>query len=500
MDHLKPHVLILIIICVLGTILRFYNFTTPLADWHSFRQADTASVAREFIKQGLNPLVPKYHDLSNIQSGLDNPQGYRMVEFPLISAAVALTHPLTSHWLELHQWYRLTSIIFSIMTIILIYYLATLIDRKLVGLSAALVYALLPYNIYYSRTILPEIPMLFFILLAMVSFLTYINRNKTWLLTIFATSFAIALLLKPTAIFFLLPLVVYALLQQKITLRQVGPWFTAMAITVVPLILWRYWIQQFPEGIPVNRWLLNGNGIRFKPAFFRWIFAERVSALILGYWGIVLFAVGYLFPNSDTHTEGWQYLKSKFTRFTRALLHPHTLQPDHLSAWFYNSWTLAMLMYLIIFATGNVQHDYYQIILLPLVSIMVGRGLIYLYNLRTLTAYAIAAVSFVFMVGFSWYQISGYFHINNWAMVHAGQAVDRLTPPDALVIAPYMGDTAFLYQTNRRGWPLGFDIENKISQGASYYVSTNYDDEARELESQYQLVSKTDEYILIQLQ
>jgi hypothetical protein len=69
-------------------LVRLYGITNPLADWHSFRQADTASVTREYIKHGVDLLHPKYHDLSNVQSGQmnegkDNVEGWRMVEFPL---------------------------------------------------------------------------------------------------------------------------------------------------------------------------------------------------------------------------------------------------------------------------------------------------------------------------------------------------------------------------------------------------------------------------------
>src|SRR5207302_6010614 len=62
----------------------------------------------------------------------------------------------------------------------------------------------------------------------------------------------------------------------------------ALPICVLPLVLWRQWILQYPEGIPANAWLLNGNGIRFRPAFFRWIFYERLTKLISGYLGIVI--------------------------------------------------------------------------------------------------------------------------------------------------------------------------------------------------------------------
>jgi hypothetical protein len=103
------------------------------------------------------------------------------------------------------------------------------------------------------------------------------------------------------------------------------------------------------------------------------------------------------------------------------------------------------------------------------------------------------------MLAFSWYDVSGYFNINNPALAIAGRAVDTQTPANAKVIAPYQGDTAFLFQTNRSGWPIGSSIDEKIKLGATHYVSTSYDDEARQLEARFAVVDKTKEYILIDL-
>ena len=94
----------------------------------------------------------------------------------------------------------------------------------------------------------------------------------------------------------------------------------------------------------------------------------------------------------------------------------------------------------------------------------------------------------------------GYFNINHPEIVTAGQAVDRLTPPDALVIAPYTSDPAFLYQTNRYGWPEGVNLEAKVSQGAQFYISVNFDSVEQYLESKCRIVSKTDVYALIDIQ
>ncbi len=99
----------------------------------------------------------------------------------------------------------------------------------------------------------------------------------------------------------------------------------------------------------------------------------------------------------------------------------------------------------------------------------------------------------------SWKIVSGYYQINHWDIVDAGKEADKILPKDAKVIAPYGGDTAFLFQTNRTGWPIGFDIDTKISEGAQYYISTSYDDEANALMKKYTVIEQKKEYVIIDL-
>jgi len=88
----KLDTIFLSVILIIAFILRMYNVGTPLADLHSWRQADTAAVARNFSRHGINLLKPQYDDVSSIQSGLENPEGLRMVEFPIYNAIIAVFH------------------------------------------------------------------------------------------------------------------------------------------------------------------------------------------------------------------------------------------------------------------------------------------------------------------------------------------------------------------------------------------------------------------------
>src|SRR4030067_863850 len=92
-----------------------------------------------------------------------------------------------------------------------------------------------------------------------------------------------------------------------------------------------------------------------------------------------------------------------------------------------------------------------------------------------------AVVSTGFGLGISWFFIRDFFNINHPEIVEAGKVADQVLPHDAKVIAPYLGDTAFLYQTKRRGWPIGGDIEKKISIGATDYVTVTKDAEVEML-------------------
>lgn len=423
-------VVILLGISLLGLFLRLYRIEAPLADWHSWRQADTAAVARNFQAYGVDLLRPRYDDLSNIQSGKDNPSGWRMVEFPVYQATAVWLSRVNPE-IPIEIWLRLVSIAASVGTVVLLGLIA--------GPLPAFVFTVLPFSIYYGRSILPEPFAMFWAILSV-----YVVRKN---LLLSALAGAIALLVKPTAVFLLLP-IVYVLRKNVIGL------FVYWFIGLLPLLVWRKWILNFPEGIPVNMWLLNGNGIRFKGAWFYWLFAKRLGELMLGYWGLVPFALG--------------------------------ISP---------LWGIGALLYLIIFATGNVQHDYYQIFILPAVCMFVGKGLA---KMRPL----LALVSFIFMIAFSWYTVRTYYWINRPEIVEAGIAADKLLPKDAKVIASYNGDTTFLYQTRRQGWPLGFDIDQKIAMGATHYVTVSPgedDGETNALASEYTVLVRNDKYAIIDL-
>lgn len=494
---LKSDLFILLIILAVAFAVRLYKIKGPVADWHSWRQADTASVTRSFVKNGIELLYPTYHDLSSVASGKDNPNGYRMVEFPLYNFFSTITDKIVvGYTIEISG--RLTSIFSSLLSIIFLFLIARRFLGRREAVITAILFAVIPYSIYYSRVILPE-PLL----VALTSGAIYLfdtfalkfsdykkGKKEKWIIVkltligVLALSFAAgAALIKPISLF-LYPVIIYLFIKRLgLSLWSLASIGFALAITVLPFLFWRKWVANFPEGVPAYTWLLNGDGIRFKGAWFYWIFADRIGRLILGYWGVVFVSLGLLFKKAK---EGWVF---------------------HL-------WGLGALLYLTVIATGNVRHDYYQIFIIPILCIFASKGIIFLMDqagkvLNRIFVYPFILICFIFMLMFGWYFVKDYYNINHPEIVEAGSAVEKDTPDKSLVIAPYNGDTAFLYQTHRSGWPILTEpVENLIQKGADYYVSVNYDDLTQQLMREalnkksikgYKIIEETPKYVLIQL-
>ena len=233
---------------------------------------------------------------------------------------------------------------------------------------------------------------------------------------------------------------------------------------------------KFPEGIPSYQFLLNEGNIRFKGAFFRWLVAQRMGQLILTVGGFALFILGLI------------------------------KKPQSKEKFFYYFWLASAALYFTVFASGNVRHDYYQVPFFPIASVFMAigvktlmfpsRDLVSKWLTRTVLA---ALVAFTFAFGY--FEVRGYWWINKPEIVEAGKAADRLLPKDATVVAPYNGDAAFLYQTNRRGYPItDRPLEKFIDQGTKYLVSVDVNDPGiKNLAEDCKVVEKTDRYVIVEM-
>src|SRR6266700_7492964 len=257
---MKYERVLLILLLLLAFFVRLYRFNSPVADWHSWRQADTSAVSRNFVKYGFDLLHPRMNNISNVQSGLENPQGYFFTEFPIYNAVQAGLSKYIGI-LTLEEWGRLITIFSSLLTSVFLYLIVSRHSNKTIGLFAAFFFTFIPYDIYYGRTILADTSMAMAILGGIYFFDRWVSsekrkvkieklhiKNKNSIDKKYVTYFVLALLftavsflLKPYAVFFVLPMVVlaYNRFDWKLLL-QWRLWLFAI-ISVAPLIFWRVW-------------------------------------------------------------------------------------------------------------------------------------------------------------------------------------------------------------------------------------------------------------------
>lgn len=448
---MKSEYLILTLLLLVGFVVRLYKIDNPVADWHSWRQADTAAVSRNYVNSGINLFYPTYDDISSIQSGLDNPTGIRMVEFPIYNALHATLFNLFPVF-NLEIWGRLLTAIITLLTAIILFLLGKKHYSPQIGILTAFFFLFLPFNVYFSRVILPDpLGVLF-----AVSGLYFFGVNNF----VSAFFYALAFLQKPYFGVFLIPI-----LPELLNFKKLKRNILFLLAVGLPFVFWRFWTSMHPEGIPFYKWAFNGDRIRFHPAWFKWIFGERIGILILGVGGIVPFTAGII-----------RKLKNNFATL----------------------FLLSSLAYLVIVATANVRHDYYQIMIIPSISLILALGTTWLWKNNQKVLLAISLIT-MFIIG--WDRIKPFYQINHPELIEIGNVVDTMLPKTAKIVIPYNGDTAFLYQTKRKGWPAVDDsIDNIIKRGATHYVSNNLDSpDTIDFSKRFKTVLKTDKFIILDL-
>lgn len=473
--------LILAVILIIAAAVRSYKIDAPLADFHSWRQADTAAVARNFQRNGFDLMHPTYDDLSNLQSGIDNPNGYRFVEFPIYNALFAGLHSALPS-LSLETWGRIVAVFFSLLCIASLYYLAHMEVGRPTAIFTTLTYAVMPFFVYFSRVILPETPavataMASLALLHMFTTSTT-TKGKLFFFLSSSISFAISLLIKPTTIFYALPLVVLFAQKYKYSLPKKLHVFIYFIIAGLPLLAWRYYITNFPEGIPASSWLISQvntfegpKEIFMRPAFFRWIFFERINNLILGGYLTAFFVLGIL-------------RKQK----TFMLL----------------SIVIASFIYIFTFQGGNVQHEYYQVMAFPGIALAVGLGAALIVEttktfIHPVLTTPIIVVLFSMSFLFSWFQVKGYYVIPQDLLLMA-KIMKTFTKPTDKVIADRMGDTTLLYLSDRKGAPLLYRSIEEMEQMGYTYILTDKKEIVEQLkEKNYTKLFENSQFALFKL-
>ena len=438
-------------------------------------------MARDFYEGSFWPFDPEVN--------WGGPHGYVEAECPLIPALIAVVYRIVG----LHEIAgRLIIIAFSIGLVWATYRLALILDgRRSVARGAAFLIAVSPAAIFFGRIVIPDTPMVFFTVLALVGFAEFSRSGSVrWMVT-GASALTIACLLKLPAVF-VGPAIVALLVRRRgwSAFRDRRVWLAG----VIPLAItaawyWRAHVVFERTGLTMG---ILGTPAKIYPAY-----------VSLGPWTHVFskWSTSALLSDSDFYAR-------MFLRFYYTLLLPAGFLGAMLGALLWKApgrramtvWLTSLTVFFLM--TENVQrgHEYYQLPFLVVAAIFFGGAAWPLFDeawlKRHLGSGRLLLPSYMFMIAllaiasiYSSGALAIFFQPRDGAVLErmrqTGRVIDVITDDNdlAIVVDDYgIMSPILLYFAHLKGWsfePTDVSpavIDNLRGLGARYFVTTRWSD------------------------
>lgn len=419
---------------------RMAHFTGPIDEPHSWRQCDTASYALAFYVEGINLLRPSVCWMGSYKTVI--------LEFPFPEALMAFLYNLFGYHLYLA---RFVTFLFFVGSAIYLYLIVCHVLGKRLAVIATAVYIILPLSLFYSRAVHVDFFAVFFAH-AMAYHLVRTSQapsGRHLILGLIAGCMAF-LIKAPYAFYFGLPLLVLILHGPK--LRKIVYVAVGLSVPVLVFIFWRSYAEAMNGAAPewgfipgyiklakMGSWYYGPLEMRWNLTVWQTLF-DRFIHEVASPAGAALFVIG----------ASLSFI-SLFRKRSEAGL-------------FLWTWLLGIFAYIVVFLNLNYVHDYYQIPLLAVASIFIALAIELPLRFLKRSAGGFAWIASLFLYGLVaatslTYAEAHYFKLDS-IRIEAGEAIDRHTPSDALIIAvPETPDTdcrdpRLLYRAKRNGWSI----------------------------------------------
>lgn len=166
------NIIILICILVFALLLRIYNLNFPSIGYHNMKENESLSIAQEMeaTQDFLHKRVYFFNALDTVPLVKDNSQP------ALVSYQTLLIWKLLGE----NLWSpRLVNVLFGIASIIVLFLIGRLLFRQVyLAFFGALLLAMMPLAVFFSRNLQPESPALFFMLLANLFYFRFLDTRK----------------------------------------------------------------------------------------------------------------------------------------------------------------------------------------------------------------------------------------------------------------------------------------------------------------------------------
>ncbi len=428
---------VLVLILVAAAAVRLPNLTGPLIGWHSWRQADTASMARYYHRGGFDLGRPQ------VAWGGAGP-GIVESEFPIYSFLVAALYQVTG---ESVATARTFSILLGLLTIGALFVLVRRTSGERVALWVAGVFALLPLNAFYGRVVMPE-PLLMLALVSAVLFFARWCDRQRW--TDYGLSIAavtVAVLIKPPVLVIGAPLAYLALRGRGLpAVRDPRLWLYALVVAAA-LAAWYLHAHRLflDHGLTFGIWDYGRGKWGDWSLLASWDFWNKIifkhfGERFLAWFGLplVLFAALRLERRGEERLFDW--------------------------------WLAGGAVGLLVVSRGNYVHEYYQLPLIVPLAFYLGRACDHLTaGARRPGVRLLGGVALVGMAAVGAYRLSSYLEKEEPGSspeLALARAVRGVTGPHEPLVLVNGGDPTTLYLADRHGWILrsGEPLEERLAE------------------------------------
>jgi hypothetical protein len=444
-----------VIALVLQRILHFKNTIEEPMAW---RQYDTEFFAYAFFRDGINILKPSVCWLASHKT--------LILEFPLISAIIAVLYKLFGHSVI---YARLVIFIFFLASAFYFYLLIKHLYYERLAKFSLLIYLLIPLSIFYSIAINIDFPVLFFSVAALYYYILAYEKEKYTLIILASLFSLIAFLIKAPYVFYIYIPLLYIIIKRK----QINFFLKTLPIIVIPLIIFLIW-QRYAVDVNNNApdWFFIPDYFKFNSDMTLWYFGSLKDRLNFEFWKQLL-----------TRMTGDEITYIGLPFFFIGLF-SKPLQSKYKS--FFTYYFAGIIIYLLLFFTLNVIHDYYQAPIIVVFSYFIAKGIDIVYrNLKERSLrYANAVIGFllfVLMVNGIWYTERWYYKPDKIRNSTA-EYINKNTPDNSLIVASIdltdPRDPSILAPAYRYGWSIRTGDLNKtlldslFNNGAQYLSIT----------------------------
>jgi len=435
---------LLIAIWISAVVVRLIFINQPYVDHWSWRQSDVAAIARNFSEGGFRFAYPQI-------DWAGDATGYVGTEFPILPFLAALCYKIAG----IHEWIgRSQAVIFFAISLPFFF----LLVREILGSTAAVwatfFFSFAPLNVFAGRSFMPDVPSLSLAIIGLYFFLRWSDDHELAPFVVAAISISLSLLIKITSIIIFAPLayVIVGRLCQTPGASQNGAggspatWTGRsedrasgservkrptiyggialfLAITLLPSAAW-YWHAHQVAGRFYPHHFFGAGGIRIENLSWYLHIARQTATSILTPILSIMAVVGLF------------------------------VAPRSRNARLFHWWLAAMVLFVIIVGYGN-RHRWYQLPLVPITAAFAGTACAFIGSKIASSRVAAVTLSILLAGSFAllpYVFVQPLYEPSAAQLRDAGLELNRITAPDALIVAADTGDPTIFYYAERKGW------------------------------------------------